>query len=117
MILILLDTKNINIFKTNYFAVDTKSVSSPSSFSSCSSVRASPVDCNPIITHLPCFIASLNIKIKNDYLHKSNHVDKLPSHINCVFNFSCNAQIFKKSLMGRPKLTPHSFSHATLCIN
>lgn len=34
-----------------YLAVDTKSVSSPPISSSCSIVRASPVDCRPITTH------------------------------------------------------------------
>ena len=34
-----------------YLAVDTKSLSSPPISSSCSNVRASPVDCNPITTH------------------------------------------------------------------
>ena len=40
------------------FAVDTKSECSPS-FSICSSVRASPVDCRLMTTHLPHLTASL----------------------------------------------------------
>ena len=45
-----------------HFAVEMKPVSSPEFLSSCSSVRASPVDCRPITTHLPsirAFFASL----------------------------------------------------------
>ena len=37
--------------RRTHLAVDTKSLSSPPFSSSCSSVRASPVDCRPITTH------------------------------------------------------------------
>lgn len=41
-----------NVWNTP-FAVETKSVNSPSSLSNCSNVLASPVLCRPITTHLP----------------------------------------------------------------
>lgn len=57
------------VMSWTYLAVETKSESSPSSLSSCSSVRASPVDCRPMTTHLPHLTASLNKK-QNQHIFK-----------------------------------------------
>lgn len=47
------DTQLTNTIVCTHFAVEINPFSSPSFCSSCSSVRASPVDWSPITTHLP----------------------------------------------------------------
>jgi hypothetical protein len=40
-----------------------------------------------------------------------------PGYMHGVLYFGCNTEVFEEALVRRPKLAPHGFLHALLCVH